>query len=152
MRVERKPLPWWTRLRDRLRGSVEQPVIASPSRAPLLEPALIVRERPEAVRDLAEFRRELTELKSLMSNVLTELKELRNRSEQSDQRTVHIHRVDHMEIEQMCHVIGRLAVDQLDGTLNVGFSRNLRVTPRLTGETDGKRTAPRRRPPNGKPT
>jgi hypothetical protein len=73
----------------------------------------------------------LQDLRASLLRLEEELRQLRAAMPGRDHRTIVIERVDHLTVEQLYHIIGRLAVDQLDGTLNVGFSRNLRVHPRM---------------------
>lgn len=77
----------------------------------------------------AQLLRELAEVKGALCALTDEFQRWRAATGDG-MRTIHIHRVEHFEVEQMNHTIGHLAVDQLDGTLNVGFSRNLRLTPK----------------------
>lgn len=110
--------PMWKRIRDAFRALAGRaPAPARPAAPSRLE------------RDLAEVRAGLQALAA----------ELRQLREAAPERTLHIDKVEHLTVEQLYHIIGRLEVDQLDGTLNVGISRNLRVGPRLPAEVVTKR-------------
>jgi hypothetical protein len=95
---------WWSKLPTRLAGD------------------------PRPSPDAARLQRELAEVKAALQVLTTELRQLR---EASERRTVHIDKVEQMTVEQLFHIIGRLEVDDLGGTLNVGISRNLAVGPRV---------------------
>lgn len=92
---------------------------------------------PAPVRPAAPSRaeRDLADLKAGLQALAAEVRQLR---EESPKRTLHIETVEQLTVEQLFHIIGRLEVDKLDGTLNVGISRNLRVNPRLPAGPDEK--------------
>jgi hypothetical protein len=77
--------------------------------------------------DAARLQRELAEVKAALQGLTTELRQLR---EAGERRTVPIDKVEQMTVEQLFHIIGRLEVDDLGDTLNVGISRNLAVGSR----------------------
>lgn len=96
---------------------------------------------PSSSHTAQRLEQDVVQVKSMLHTLVDEVRRLREVTNREDSRAIHIHRVDHMDIEQLYHVIGRLAVDKLDGTLNVGFSRNLRVNPRLPGSEESPRPA-----------
>lgn len=132
---------WWASLQGRPQEvpraalpPARQAAPPPPPARPLTGPAPAPPPAPTPSPDVETLKQELRDLKEALQAMREEIQHLHEALPKGDHPPVHIHRVDRMDIQHLYHVIGRLAVDQLDGTLNVGFSRNLRVNPRVPAE------------------